>query len=93
MNLLEMVQFVQGNIGTSVDLPFAGPSTIVGGRGTRQLPGPQTVFRLSVAPDVDGDHTKLLCQERSNHGPIGNRSTKPMQKHKRISVASKVSHG
>ena len=28
-----MVQFVQGNIGTSVDLPFAGPSTIVGATG------------------------------------------------------------
>jgi len=28
-----MVQFVQGNIGTSIDLPFAGPSTIVGATG------------------------------------------------------------
>ena len=33
MNYLEMVQFVQGNIGTSIDLPFAGPSTIVGATG------------------------------------------------------------
>lgn len=28
-----MAQFVQGNIGTSADLPFAGPSTIVGATG------------------------------------------------------------
>jgi hypothetical protein len=28
-----MAQFVQGNIGTSKDLPFAGPSTIVGATG------------------------------------------------------------
>lgn len=33
MNLLQMAQFVQGNIGTSIDLPFAGPSTIVGATG------------------------------------------------------------
>lgn len=33
MNLLEMTQFVQGNVGTSVDLPFSGPSTIVGATG------------------------------------------------------------
>ena len=30
MNLLQMVQFVQGNVGTSADLPFAGPTTLVG---------------------------------------------------------------
>jgi len=33
VNLLEMAQFVQGNIATSVDLPFAGPQTIVGATG------------------------------------------------------------
>lgn len=33
MNLLAMAQFVQGNVGTSSDLPFAGPSTVVGATG------------------------------------------------------------
>lgn len=33
MNLLQMMQFVQGNIGTSSDLPFAGPTTVVGVTG------------------------------------------------------------
>lgn len=33
MDYLQLVQFVQGNIGTSSDLPFAGPSTIVGATG------------------------------------------------------------
>lgn len=33
MNFLSMVQFVQAQVGGSVDLPWAGPTTIVGATG------------------------------------------------------------